>query len=134
MNMDQLRKYPCVIQPLPEEDGGGFLATFPDLPLVASDGPTPAEALANGLDALKCALEALQAWGRPTPQPGLATGKMALRLPKSLHLRLMTRAEAEGVSINTTAISLIAEGLGRHEGAVMATIPRTRQKPARKAS
>ena len=59
MNPSDLAKFPCVIRPLSEEEGGGYLAMFPDLPLVMSDGDTPTEALANGLDALKCALEAL---------------------------------------------------------------------------
>ncbi len=113
-NMEKLSRYPCVIQPLPEDEGGGYLAVFPDLPLVMSDGDTPAEALANGLDALKCALEALEEQGRPIPEPSQATGKMALRMPKSLHARLIVRARAEGVSINTAAVSILSEGLGKH--------------------
>ena len=36
-----------VIEPLSEEDGGGFLATVPELPGCMSDGETRAEALAN---------------------------------------------------------------------------------------
>jgi len=125
MNMEELLKYPCVVRPLSEEDGGGYMASFPDLPLVAGDGPTPEDALADGLDALKCALEAMREWGKPIPEPGQATGKMALRLPKSLHLRLMARADAEGVSINTTAVSLIAEGLGREESRQEGVSPKT---------
>lgn len=117
MNTETLSRYPCVIQPLPEGEGGGYLAVFPDLPLVMSDGATPEEALANGLDALNCALEALVEQGRPIPEPGQATGKMALRMPKSLHARLIARARAEGVSINTAAVSILAESLGRHQAA-----------------
>jgi antitoxin HicB len=36
-----------------------------------------------------------------------------MRVPKSLHRRLAERAKAEGVSLNTLAITLLAEGLGR---------------------
>ena len=39
--------YPVIVQPLPAEDGGGFLALVPDLPGCMSDGETPEEALAN---------------------------------------------------------------------------------------
>ena len=40
--------YPVLIEPLPVEDGGGFVATVPDLPGCMSDGETPEEALAAG--------------------------------------------------------------------------------------
>ena len=35
--------YPVLIEPLPVEDGGGFVATVPDLPGCMSDGETPEE-------------------------------------------------------------------------------------------
>lgn len=44
-------EYPVVIRPLSEEDGGGYLAVFPDLPGCMSDGETPEEALKNAQDA-----------------------------------------------------------------------------------
>jgi hypothetical protein len=37
--------YPVIIEPLATEDGGGFVATVPDLPGCMSDGGTPEEAL-----------------------------------------------------------------------------------------
>ncbi len=46
--------------------------------------------------------------------PG-ASGKFVARVPKSIHARLSTRAKAEGVSLNTLVLTLIAEGLGRRE-------------------
>ena len=36
-----------------------------------------------------------------------------MRVPKSLHRRLAERTKAEGVSLNTLAVTLLAEGLGR---------------------
>ena len=36
--------YAVMIAPLSAEDGGGFLATVPDLPGCMSDGETPEEA------------------------------------------------------------------------------------------
>ena len=38
---------PIVVEPLPIEEGGGFLATAPDLPGCMSDGATPEEAVSN---------------------------------------------------------------------------------------
>lgn len=63
------RDYAVVIEPLPEEDGGGFLATVPDLPGCMSDGETRAEAAANAEDAIAAWLEEATALGRPIPTP-----------------------------------------------------------------
>jgi len=114
--MEELYRYPFEVRPLDPEEGGGYLVTFPDIPGCMSDGETPEEAIRNGLDALRATLEALEEWGRPIPEPGSAakaSGRMALRLPKSLHAKLIARARQDGVSINTEAVTLIAEGLGR---------------------
>jgi predicted RNase H-like HicB family nuclease len=61
--------YPVVIEPLPAEDGGGFVATVPDLPGCMSDGETPEEALANVRDAVAAWIEEAQALGRVVPKP-----------------------------------------------------------------
>lgn len=45
--------YPVVIRPLTEDEGGGYLAVFPDLPGCMSDGETPQEALDNAKAALE---------------------------------------------------------------------------------
>ncbi len=49
--------YPFVVEPLPEEDGGGYLATVPDLPGCMSDGETPAAAAASVQDAILAWIE-----------------------------------------------------------------------------
>jgi antitoxin HicB len=115
---DPLRSndYPFTIRPLSPEDGGGYLIEFPDLPGCMSDGATPEEAIANGRDALKCALLALKEFRQPIPAPGSfarASGQWRQRVPKTLHARLVERARQEGVSLNTLVTSMIAEGLGR---------------------
>jgi antitoxin HicB len=61
--------YPVVIEPLPAEDGGGFLATVPDVPGCISDGETPEEALANVRDAVNSWMEEARALGRAVPEP-----------------------------------------------------------------
>ena len=62
-------EYPVIVQPLSPEDGGGFLATVPDLPGCMSDGETPEEALTNVQDAIAAWIEAAQDMGRKVPQP-----------------------------------------------------------------
>lgn len=100
------KTYPVVIQPLSEEDGGGWLASFPNLPGCMGDGETPAAAVAW----LKVAEEC----GDPIPDPGSggASGRFVARIPKSLHLRLISRAQQEGVSMNTMVVSMLSESLG----------------------
>lgn len=108
--------YPFEIRPLPEEEGGGFLISFPDLPGCISDGSTPEEAIKNGYDALQSWLETAKEFGDPIPAPGeSSSGKFIARIPKSLHTRLAARARQEGVSMNALVISYLAEGLGRQE-------------------
>jgi predicted RNase H-like HicB family nuclease len=62
-------KYPVIVQPLSQEDGGGFLVTVPDLPGCMSDGDTPEEALANVQDAIAAWIEAARDLGRRVPEP-----------------------------------------------------------------
>lgn len=66
--------YPIIIEPLSQEDGGGFLARVPDLPGCMSDGETPEEAVTNVQDAIAAWLEAAAEHGRrvPAPSPRLA--------------------------------------------------------------
>ncbi len=67
--------YAVLIEPLSDEDGGGFLATVPDLPGCMSDGETREAAARNIEDAIVSWLEEADALGREVPQP-----KPALRI------------------------------------------------------
>ena len=62
-------EYPIVVEPLPMEEGGGFLATAPDLPGCMSDGATPEEAVANIQDAIVAWIEAARDLGHAVPKP-----------------------------------------------------------------
>jgi antitoxin HicB len=116
--------YAHIISPLTEDDGGGYLITFPDLPGCMADGETESEAVQNGRDAFIATVSALADMGRDIPAPSFgpddatapaASGKFVARVPKSIHAKLTTRAKADGVSLNTLVLTLIAEGLSRHE-------------------
>ena len=65
--------YAVVIQPLSEDEGGGFIAMVPELPGCMSDGVTREEAARNVEDAIRCWLEEARAVGRaiPAPRPAL---------------------------------------------------------------
>ena len=61
--------YRFTVRPLGDEDGGGYLVEFPDLPGCMSDGETIEEAIANGREAMLGWLEVMRAEGRPVPAP-----------------------------------------------------------------
>ena len=65
-------EYAVVIEPLSEEDGGGFVATVPDLPGCMSDGDTREEAARNVEDAIASWLEEAMSVGREIPRPRAA--------------------------------------------------------------
>lgn len=110
-------KYAFELRPLTEEEGGGWLLSFPDLPGCMSDGETPEEAIANGRDALETWIKAMEEAGREIPKPEeLPSGKFVARVPRSLHARLSARARQEGVSMNALVASFLSESLGRREG------------------
>ena len=118
MKQEKLRlgDYPFTVRPLAAEEGGGYLIEFPDVPGCISDGETPEEAITNGRDALKSVLLTMKEFGDAIPQPGslaAASGQWRQRVPRSLHSRLVTRAQQEGVSLNTLVTAMIAEGLGK---------------------
>jgi antitoxin HicB len=62
-------EYTVVVEPLSAEDGGGFVATVPDLSGCMSDSETPEEALANVQDAILVWIETAKKLGRTIPEP-----------------------------------------------------------------
>jgi len=127
--------YRFEIRPLSRAEGGGFLISFPDLPGCISDGDTLAEAVRSGKEALQSWVSARLQDGMPVPEPSrLAeravdefSGRFVQRIPRSLHAELAARSEAEGVSLNSLVLALIANGLGRlrkgggdHEASILA--------------
>jgi antitoxin HicB len=114
--------YAHIIEPLPADEGGGFLLTFPDLPGCMADGDTEAEAIENGRDAFLSWVSAVADMGDAIPAPkfrtlaseaGESSGKFVQRVPKSIHAQLTARAKQEGVSLNSLVLTFIADGLGR---------------------
>lgn len=114
--MRDLIQYPFEVRPLHEDEGGGYLISFPDFSECISDGETVDEAIRNGMDALAETIGALESLGLPVPEPGSGgsySGKFIQRVPKSLHARLAARARQEGVSMNALVTAFLAEGLAR---------------------
>lgn len=97
------------LRPLTAEEGGGWLATFPDLPGCMSDGESPEEALQNAIEAENAWLEANKTW--QCDNAWQKNINLLASLPVSVHSELETRAKAANVSINTVMIQLLALGM-----------------------
>ena len=65
----KVKGYKIEIEALSEEDGGGYLATVPELPGCASDGDTRAEALTSVGAAIESWIAMANKLGREVPAP-----------------------------------------------------------------
>jgi Uncharacterized conserved protein len=113
--------YQVVLTPLKEEDGGGWLASIPDLKGCMSDGETQQEALSNLLDAktawIKTAIKREQKIPFPsTEEDEDYSGKFTLRLPKFLHRELSLVAKKDNMSLNSYLLSLLSLNFGKVVG------------------
>ena len=66
--------YQIDVRPLLEDEGGGYLATVPELPGCMSDGATKGKARANVQDAIAAWIEAAEDLGRPVQEPARQVG------------------------------------------------------------
>ena len=107
----KLEDYAIRIEPLPQDEGGGFLVTVPDLPGCVADGETIDAAIAEAQDAFQAWTTAERQDKGQLPAPKTYSGQFVQRIPKSLHRQLATRAAAEGVSLNQLAATFLAHGL-----------------------
>lgn len=116
-SIPEFERYPFRIDPLPADEGGGFVIRFPDLPGCMSDGETFEEAIANGREAFQAWMEAQIEDGRSVPEPYGAgeSAKFVQRVPQHIHAQLIQRAANEGVSMNTLVTTFIVEGLAARE-------------------
>jgi antitoxin HicB len=94
---------------------GGYVVRLPDLPSCVSQGDTVEEAMEMIRDAQRGWIEVMLENGRPVPEPADAagySGKFTLRVPRRVHRALAEAAEAEGVSVNLFAASVLAMAVG----------------------
>jgi antitoxin HicB len=115
VNIDEVlkRPYTRVITPAPE---GGFTAEVVEFPGCVTQGKSLEEAYANLEDAARGWLEAVIEARQTIPEPLAAaqdfSGKVVLRLPRSLHCKASRYAAREDVSLNTFLVSAIAQYVG----------------------
>jgi len=89
-----------------------FEARVRELPDLVEYADTADEAYALALDAIETTAEIFAEKGRKMPEPMVVpedySGRVTLRVPKSLHASLSKRAEMEGVSLNQLMVSVLS--------------------------
>ena len=93
-------------------EDGAWIAEVPELPGCMADGRSRQEAIRAAERAAKLWLEVARDDGREIPEPsepGEASGKFIVRIPRSLHRRLQILAKREQVSLNQLVSNLLAQ-------------------------
>jgi antitoxin HicB len=90
--------------------------------ILLNNGETHVEAIENVKDAIKCWIETAEELGNPIPSPeeykleDEFSGKLTLRIPKSLHKEITEQSEKEGCSINQLIMMYMSTGIGNEFG------------------
>ncbi|WP_295614172.1 type II toxin-antitoxin system HicB family antitoxin [Chamaesiphon sp. GL140_3_metabinner_50] len=103
--------YSVTLDPDPE---GGYVAHIKDLSGCFTQGETLAETMANIQEARELWIETAYEMGDPIPLPNNLveySGKLLIRMPKSLHRDLAHKAEVEAVSLNQYISSVLSRSL-----------------------
>lgn len=93
------------------QDEESYVATCSEIEGASAFGATPQEAAAELANAIEGVVAVLQEDGEALPrviERPKYSGQLRVRLPRSLHARLATEAEAEGVSLNTLIVSRLS--------------------------
>ena len=97
-----------------DEDQAWFAVSPVFGPSVSSYGETPNEAISELQQLLELVADSYAQRGIPLPAD--YSGKLSLRIPRSLHAQLSQQAKAEDVSLNMLLVSYLSERAGRSEG------------------
>ena len=97
------------------DEDAEYVATSPEWPDLSWLASSEAEAIRGLRGVMRDAIDVLEEQGAhlpsPRPQPAYS-GQLRLRMPKSLHQAMAARADQEGVSLNTLALTYLSRGVG----------------------
>jgi antitoxin HicB len=105
-------RYPAQVFWSDEDES--FVAVATDLPGCSALGDTQESALKELQGAITEWISAQEAAGNPIPAPSSPaqqhSGKVLVRMPRSLHSTLSLRASSEGVSLNQYIVFVLSSG------------------------
>ena len=127
--MINVKDYKVEITKLTEADGGGYIAYIPELDCYG-DGETVEAAIADVYAVAEDLIEIAMEDGKEVPMPQYYrdmdefSGKLSIRLPKTLHKQISQRAKSEDCSINQLIGTYVAMGLGDAYGRIESRMER----------
>jgi len=112
-SLDYYLSLPYTVEMYPSEHGG-YVAKVAELPGCITQGETIAQAAEMIEDAKRAWLATALEEGIliPEPVPEDYSGKLVVRMPRSLHKRLAEMAVKESVSLNQYIVYTLARGIG----------------------
>ena len=110
--IDYYLNLPYKLEIIPDQEEGGFIIRYPDLPGCISVAEKADDIIANANEAKRAWLEAAIDEGIDINEPNSLSdysGQFKLRIPKSLHRSLAEQAKAEGTSMNQYCLYLLSK-------------------------
>ena len=110
---------PYRLEIVEDQEEGGFVVSYPDLPGCITCGETIESAVQNALDAKRTWIEAALEEGIEIYEPDSLenySGQFKLRIPKTLHMSLAEEAKKEGISMNQYCLYLLSKNHTAHVG------------------
>jgi predicted HicB family RNase H-like nuclease len=115
-DLEYYLKLPYIIEvvPIPESEGGGYIARLPEIGRLAitGDGETPEEAIDDLGSVKRDRFAEYLKNGIAIPEPDKEredySGRFLLRIPKILHRQLVVGAKENSTSLNQYATYLLA--------------------------
>lgn len=95
-----------------DQDEGGFVISYPDLPGCITCGETIESAMQNAKDAKREWIRAALEEGIEIYEPDSLenySGQFKLRIPQSLHRSLAEHSQREGISMNQYCVYLLSK-------------------------
>jgi predicted HicB family RNase H-like nuclease len=115
--VEYLRKpYRRIVHSAGDIDNPSYIAEVFELDGCFAEGKNEADALKNLTDAMKIHIAFLLHKKIKVPDPIPSTdysGKILVRIPPTLHYRLVMRSKIEGVSLNQLLVSIISHGFSK---------------------
>jgi predicted RNase H-like HicB family nuclease len=100
------------------DDNGGFAAEILEFPGCFAEGETADEAMKNLENAALSWIDATMEQGQDIPEPFSVQGyggKIALRLPRTIHRKAAELAARDGTSLNQFLLSAISARIGAED-------------------
>jgi len=116
MNAFDPHSYTVTVKRVVEDGERLFKATVKELPHLAEFGDSHEEVYERAIDAINALRNMAEEMGHKFPSPSIDdeifSGRVTLRMPKSLHRSATNMADREGVSLNQFLVAAIAEKVG----------------------